>query len=48
VALIAYIFGASGIVGLSVDIGKILIIIFLVLAVISLLVSLVTGKKSDF
>ncbi|WP_226990838.1 MULTISPECIES: DUF1328 domain-containing protein [Methanosarcina] len=35
-ALIAYIFGARGIAGLSMNIAKWLVIIFIVLAIISL------------
>lgn len=42
-ALIAFVLGATGIAGLSMEIGRILLIVFLVLAVISFLVSLVTG-----
>jgi uncharacterized membrane protein YtjA (UPF0391 family) len=37
VALLAYIFGAKGVAGLSMDIAKILIVLFLILFVISLL-----------
>ncbi len=44
-ALVAYALGAGGIAGMSVEIGKILLFVFLVLAVISFLVSLVTGRK---
>lgn len=44
-ALIAYFLGANGIAGLSMDIGKILVIVFLVLAILSFVASLLTGKK---
>ena len=44
-ALIAFILGAYGIAGLSMEIGRIFIFVFLVLAVISILVSLLTGNK---
>jgi uncharacterized membrane protein YtjA (UPF0391 family) len=44
-ALVAYVLGANGIAGLSIEIGRILLVVFLVLAVISFLVSVVTGKK---
>jgi uncharacterized membrane protein YtjA (UPF0391 family) len=46
-ALVAYVLGANGIAGLSVEIGKTLLVVFLALAVISFLVSLVTGKKTQ-
>lgn len=44
-ALIAYFLGAGGIAGISVEVGKILLGVFLVLAVISFVASLVTGKR---
>lgn len=43
--LIAMLFGANGIGGLSVEIGKTLLFVFLILAVISFVVSMVAGKK---
>jgi uncharacterized membrane protein YtjA (UPF0391 family) len=45
-ALVSYFVGANGIAGLSMDIGKILIVVFLVLAVLSFLASLVTGRRT--
>lgn len=45
-ALVAYVLGANGIAGLSVEIGKTLLVVFLVLAVISFLAHLFTGKKN--
>lgn len=45
-ALVAYVLGANGIAGLSVEIGKTLLVVFLVLAVISFLAYLFTGKKN--
>lgn len=44
-ALVAFILGATGIAGLSIQIGKLLLVVFLVLAIISFLVSMITGKK---
>lgn len=44
-ALISYFFGAGGIAGLSMEIGRTLLWVFLVLAVISFVVSLVSGKS---
>jgi len=46
-ALVAFLLGASGIGGLSMEIGKILIFAFLALAVISLIVGLVSGKRTN-
>jgi uncharacterized membrane protein YtjA (UPF0391 family) len=44
-ALVAFVLGASGIAGLSMEIGKLLLTVFLVLAVISFVVAMLTGKK---
>lgn len=46
-ALISMLLGAYGIAGVSMDIGRILLFVFLVLAVISFLVSLGTGRKTN-
>ena len=46
IGLVAMLLGASGFAGLSVDIGRTLLFIFLVLAVLSFLVSLFTGRTS--
>jgi uncharacterized membrane protein YtjA (UPF0391 family) len=43
--LVAILLGANNIGGLSMDIGKTLLFVFLILAVISFVASLVTGKK---
>lgn len=45
-ALIAYVLGANGIAGVSMEIGRILLFVFLVLAVISFVGSFTTGKRS--
>lgn len=45
-ALVAIAFGASGIAGVSMEIGKILLVVFLILAAISFLGSIATGKKT--
>ena len=45
-ALVAIIFGANNIAGVSMEIGKILLFVFLALAVISFIVSLISGKGS--
>lgn len=44
-ALVALLLGATGIAGLSMEIARILIGVFLVLAVISFLANLLTGRK---
>ena len=45
-ALVAMLFGASGIAGVSMDVGRTLLFVFLVLAVISFVASLITGRRS--
>jgi len=47
IGLVAYLLGAGGIAGLSVSIGQTLLVVFLVLAIISFLFSLVSGKKPN-
>lgn len=46
VGLLAYVLGAGQIAGISIELGKTLLVIFLVLAVVSFVVSLVTGKST--
>lgn len=43
--LVAILLGANGIGGMSVDIGKTLLFVFLILAVISFIGSLIVGRK---
>lgn len=43
--LVAILLGANGVGGLSVDIGKTLLFVFLILSIISFVASLVTGRK---
>jgi uncharacterized membrane protein YtjA (UPF0391 family) len=45
-ALVAILLGATGIAGISMEIGRLLLFVFLALAVISFIVSLVSGKGS--
>lgn len=45
--LLSMLLGAYGVAGLSIDIGKMLLAIFLVFAVISFIGSLVTGRKTN-
>jgi uncharacterized membrane protein YtjA (UPF0391 family) len=44
--LFAVLLGANHIAGLSIELGKTILYIFLVLSVLSLLVSVVTGPRS--
>lgn len=46
IALLAILFGATGIAGVSMEVGQTLLAFFLVLAVVSLVVSLITGRRS--
>ena len=43
--LVAILLGANGVGGLSLDIGKTLLFVFLILAVISFVASMATGRK---
>jgi uncharacterized membrane protein YtjA (UPF0391 family) len=44
-ALVAFIFGANGIAGLSIEIGRVLLGVFLVLAAISFVAAMVSGRR---
>ena len=44
--LVAMIFGAYGIAGLSVEIGKMLLFVFIALAAVSLIAGLITGTRT--
>jgi uncharacterized membrane protein YtjA (UPF0391 family) len=46
IALVAFVLGATGIAGLSMEIGRILVAVFLVLAVTTFLISIISGRKS--
>lgn len=48
IALIAYAFGARGTAGMSASIGRALLFVFLILAVISLIVGFTTGRGISF
>ncbi len=45
-ALVAMLLGASGVAGVSMEIGRTLLVVFLILAVISFVASLVSGKNT--
>lgn len=45
IALVAFLLGAGGIAGITMEIGKMLLFVFLVLAVISFIMSLINGKR---
>ena len=44
-ALVAYIFGANGIAGMSMDIGNLLVVVFLIFAAISFIGGMITGRN---
>lgn len=46
--LIAILFGATGFAGVSIEIGRTLLIVFLVLAAISFIASLVGGRRTTY
>lgn len=43
-ALLAVVFGASGVAGVSMEIGRMLLVVFLILAVISFVIGIVSGR----
>ncbi|AGH94589.1 DUF1328 domain-containing protein [Pseudobdellovibrio exovorus] len=45
IAIVAFLLGANNIAGLSMEIGKILLIVFLILAGLSFLYGILTGKN---
>jgi uncharacterized membrane protein YtjA (UPF0391 family) len=47
-SIIAMIIGATGIAGVSFEIAKIFLIVFLLLAVISFFASMFTGRRKGF
>ena len=44
-SLLAYVMGATGVAGVSMDIGRILLVVFLVLAVLGVVVDLARGGR---
>lgn len=44
IALVASLFGTYGVAGVSMEIGRLLLIVFLVLAIVSFVIGLVTGR----
>lgn len=47
IAIVAFIFGASGIAGMSMEIGRLLLMIFLALAIISFLINVIGGRRGQ-
>lgn len=47
VALIAMILGASGVAGVSMDVAQTILVVFLVLAAISFVAGIVSGRKPN-
>lgn len=45
IGLVAMLLGASGFAGMSMDVGRTILYVFLVLAVISFVVNLLTGRR---
>lgn len=45
IALVAFLLGATGFAGVSMEIGRTLLFVFLVLAVISFVISMIRGKS---
>ena len=45
--LVAFLLGANGIAGLSVEIGRMLLVVFVILAVISFLLSMFKGNRRN-
>lgn len=43
-AIIAYVLGATGVAGMSMDIGKVLVVVFLILAALGTLAGLLGGR----
>lgn len=46
-ALVAILFGATGFAGVSMEIGQSLLMVFLILAAISFVAGMITGKKPN-
>lgn len=46
IAIFAFALGDSGIAGISLEIGRLLLLVFLVLSLITFVVSLISGMKS--
>ncbi len=46
IGLIAVVLGANNVAGLSIEMGKIILYVFLALAVLSFLYTLLTGRKA--
>lgn len=46
-AIVAFVLGANGIAGMSMEIGRLLLIVFLVLAVISFVINMMSGRKGQ-
>ncbi len=43
-AIVTFIFGAYGIAGLTMEMGRVLLFVFLVLAAVSFIAALITGR----
>ncbi|UOF00162.1 DUF1328 domain-containing protein [Bdellovibrio bacteriovorus] len=45
IAIVAFLFGAGGIAGMSMEVGRLLLTVFLVLAVVSFLINIIGGRR---
>lgn len=45
IAIVAFVLGATGVAGLSMEIGQVLLTIFLILAIISFFMNRFSGRK---
>ena len=47
IALVAMVFGATGVAGVSMDVGQTLLVVFLILAAISFVAGMVSGRRPN-
>ena len=47
IALISFVLGLNSFAGVSIEVGKMLLVVFLILSVISLIVGIASGKKPN-
>jgi uncharacterized membrane protein YtjA (UPF0391 family) len=46
IGLLSYLLGLNGVSGISIEMGKLLLLIFVVIAVLGFVTSVITGKKT--
>lgn len=47
-ALVSIVFGATGFAGVTIEIGRVLLAVFLILAAITFIASLIFDKRNDY